>query len=123
MGLFGVGFSLVVMGVYMMIGDAPVGLVPGLFIYGLGLGLIASQIVNLILSSIPPKQTAEASGVTSTLETLGSSVGTAIIGTILVVAITGGATRLVDQSTVLSSADKTQISQICPPVSRQCPLV
>jgi MFS family permease len=103
--------GLVVMVTYMLIGNTPIGLVPGLFIYGLGLGLIASQIVNLILSSIPKKNTAEASGVTSTLETLGSSVGTAIVGTILVVAITGGATRLVNQSTVLTSSDKTQISQ------------
>ncbi|HSX53163.1 MAG TPA: MFS transporter [Patescibacteria group bacterium] len=106
--------GLIVMGVYMLVGNAPVGLLPGLFIYGLGLGLIASQIVNLILSSIPPKDTAEASGVTSTLETLGSSVGTAIVGTLLVVAITGGATRLVSQSTGFTPAEKTQVSQSIP---------
>jgi hypothetical protein len=103
--------GLVIMGTYMVVGDAPVGLVPGLFVYGLGLGLIASQIVNLVMSSISPKQTAEASGITSTLETLGSSIGTAIVGTILVVAITGGATRLVEQSTVFTSDDKSQITQ------------
>lgn len=96
---------------YMLIGDSPYGLIPGLFVYGLGLGLIASQIVNLVMSSIPPAQTAEASGITSTLETLGSSIGTAVVGTILVVAITAGSSRLVNQSTVFSAKDKTIISQ------------
>jgi MFS family permease len=85
-------------------------LLPGLFVYGLGLGLIASQIVNLVMSAVKPEQTAEASGITSTLETLGSSMGTAIVGTVLVVALTSGVGRLVTDSTVFSSTDKTQIS-------------
>lgn len=103
--------GLLIIGAYMLIGDAPMGMIPGLFVYGLGLGLIASQIVNLIMSSVPPRQTAEGSGITSTLETLGSSVGTALVGTVLVVAITAGATRLVDQSPVFTPEEKTTISQ------------
>jgi MFS family permease len=102
--------GLLIMAVYVYLGDKPIGIVPGLFIYGLGLGLIASQIVNLIMSAVEPKQTAEAAGVTSTLETLGSSIGTAIVGTVLVVALTAGATKLVNQSTVYSPDSKTQIS-------------
>jgi MFS family permease len=103
--------GLTTMAIYVQVGDAPVGLVPGLFIYGMGLGLIASQIVNLIMSAVPPKQTAEASGVTSTLETLGSSVGTAIVGTVLVFSLTAGIQRMVSQSTVYPDSVKTKISQ------------
>lgn len=103
--------GLVIIGAYMMVGSSPFGMLPGLFIYGLGLGLIASQIVNLVLSSIAPNKTAEASGVTSTLETLGSSVGTALVGTVLVVAITAGANNLVEQSPVFTPEEKTTISQ------------
>jgi MFS family permease len=103
-------FGLVVLIVTMMIIKSAWWLLPGLFIYGLGLGLIASQIVNLIMSSINPKQTAEASGITSTLETLGSSVGTAVVGTVLVVALTSGVGRLVTNSTVFTNNEKTQIS-------------
>ena len=103
--------GLAVMGVYVYFGNSPIGLVPGLFIYGLGLGLIASQIVNMVMSSVPPKQTAEASGITSTIETLGSSVGTAVVGTVLVVALTAGAGRLVSQSSVFTPEAKDQISQ------------
>jgi hypothetical protein len=75
------------------------------------MGLVVSQIVNLIMSAVAPAQTAEASGLTSTLETLGSSVGTAVIGTILVVALTSGAVNMVDQSPVFPCQIKEQISQ------------
>jgi len=103
-------FGLLVIMITMMVIKSSWWLIPGLFIYGLGLGLIASQIVNLVMSAVNPKQTAEASGITSTLETLGSSVGTAIIGTVLVVALTNGVGRLVSDSTVFSSQDKTQVT-------------
>ena len=110
------GFLIAVAGVlimigYMFIGNAPGGLMPGLFVYGLGIGLVVSQIVNLIMSAVTPGQTAEASGIASTLETLGSSVGTAVIGTILVVALTGGVGMMVEQSTVFPCELKQQISQ------------
>jgi hypothetical protein len=110
------GFLTAVLGVLMMVvylfvGSDPLGLLPGLFVFGLGMGLVVSQIVNLIMSAVTPAQTAEASGITSTLETLGSSIGTAVIGTILVVALTSGAVNMVDQSTVFPCQIKEQISQ------------
>jgi MFS family permease len=109
------GFLVSVLGLIVMMATMLViknawGLLPGLFIYGLGLGLVASQIVNLVMSAVSSSQTAEASGVTSTLETLGSSMGTAIVGTVLVVALTNGVGRLVADSSVFSAQDKTTIS-------------
>jgi hypothetical protein len=64
----------------------------------------------LVISALKPEQTAEASGATSTLETLGSSVGTAVVGTILVVSLTAGVGKLVSGSTVFSDQAKTKIS-------------
>lgn len=106
--------GLAIMLVYIQIGDAPIGLIPGLFVYGMGLGLIASQIVNLVMSSVKPEQTAEASGVTSTLETLGSSVGTAVVGTVLIVAITSGTTALIQDSKVFTPEMKAEITAQMP---------
>ncbi len=103
--------GILMMIVYLLIGNAPAGLMPGLFVYGLGMGLVVSQVVNLIMSAVKPGQTAEASGIASTLETLGSSVGTAVIGTILVVALTGGVGMMVEQSSVFPCEIKEQISQ------------
>jgi uncharacterized membrane protein len=77
----------------------------------MGMGLVASQIVNLVLSAVDPKKTAEASGVTSTLDTLGSSFGTAIVGTVLVVALTGNISRQVAQSEVFPPELKATIDQ------------
>ncbi len=102
--------GLIILVAYVATGDSPMGMVPGIFIYGLGLGLVTSQIVNTMMSSIHANKTAEASGIASTLETLGSSVGTAVVGTILVVSLTGFAGRLVAQSTVFPPESKTQIS-------------
>ena len=109
------GFLVAILGLFMMmgymyVGDSALGLIPGIFVYGLGLGLITSQIVNLVMSAVSSKQTAEASGVTSTLETLGSSVGTALIGTVLVVALTAGVGKMVNQSLVFSPEAKAEIS-------------
>lgn len=110
------GYVIMALGALIMMAAVYMGmteksLIPGLFVYGMGMGLIGSQIMNLVLSSVDPKKTAEASGVTSTLDTLGSSVGTAIVGSILVVALTGGISRQVAQSTVFPPELKTQIEQ------------
>ncbi len=52
-------------------------------LYGAGLGLIASQILNLVLSSVEPTETAETAGITSTFEQLGNSIGVALVGTVM----------------------------------------
>src|SRR5438105_14221508 len=58
-------------------------LIPGLALYGAGLGLVLSQINNLTLSSVPVREAGEASGLTNTFRQIGSSLGAAIIGAIL----------------------------------------
>jgi uncharacterized membrane protein len=112
----GAGYVVMALGALIMMVAISMGmtsksLIPGLFVYGMGMGLIASQIVNLVLSAVDPEKTAEASGVTSTLDTLGSSMGTAIVGTVLVVALTAGISKQVAESTVFPPELKTQIDQ------------
>jgi EmrB/QacA subfamily drug resistance transporter len=58
-------------------------LIPGLALYGIGLGLVLSQINNLTLSAVPVREAGEASGVTNTFRQIGASLGAAIIGAIL----------------------------------------
>jgi EmrB/QacA subfamily drug resistance transporter len=64
-------------------------LAPGLAIYGTGMGLVLSQINNLTLSSVELKEAGEASGISSTFRQIGSSLGSAIIGAVLLTAIVG----------------------------------
>ncbi|CUH44485.1 MFS transporter [Ruegeria atlantica] len=59
-------------------------------VFGAGVGLIASQILNLVLSSVAPDQTAEVSGLNGTFEQLGNSIGVALVGTIMLGTLTTG---------------------------------
>ena len=56
----------------------------GLALVGAGLGLLASQLGNVIMSSAPPKNTNEAGGLQGTAQNLGASLGTALIGAVLI---------------------------------------
>jgi MFS family permease len=70
---------------FMMNVDATsVTLIPGLALYGIGMGLVMSQINNITLSAVEPRQAGEASGVNNTLRQVGSTLGSAIMGAILI---------------------------------------
>jgi EmrB/QacA subfamily drug resistance transporter len=69
------------------VGIPLVALIPGLALYGLGMGLVQSQINNLTLSSVPVEEAGEASGVANTFRQVGSSLGAAIIGAVLLTSI------------------------------------
>jgi MFS family permease len=61
---------------------------PGLLLIGLGLGLMLTPSVNVVQSAFPEEQQGEISGLSRSVSNLGSSLGTAIAGTILVAGIT-----------------------------------
>jgi EmrB/QacA subfamily drug resistance transporter len=52
-------------------------------VFGIGMGLLMAHLVNLILSSVSPDDSPEASGVNNTADQLGNSLGTAIVGSLL----------------------------------------
>ncbi|HEU4346849.1 MAG TPA: MFS transporter [Actinoplanes sp.] len=64
---------------------------PGLFLIGFGLGGMLTPSVNVVQSSFPEEQQGEISGLSRSVSNLGSSLGTAIAGTILVAGLTSGA--------------------------------
>ena len=57
---------------------------PGLFAVGVGLGLMLTPSVNLVQSAFPEKLQGDISGLSRSISNLGSSFGTAIVGTLLV---------------------------------------
>ena len=61
---------------------------PGLLLIGLGLGVMLTPSVNVVQSSFPESEQGEISGLSRSVSNLGSSLGTAIAGTILVAGIT-----------------------------------
>lgn len=71
-----------------------------LALVGAGLGLLASQLGNVIMSSVSPERGGEAGGLQGTAQNLGASLGTALVGSILIAALATNFT-----STVLASPD------------------
>ncbi len=63
---------------------------PGLLLIGLGLGTMLTPSVNIVQSSFGEQLQGEISGLSRCVSNLGSSLGTAIAGTILVTGLTNG---------------------------------
>lgn len=64
------------------------GLAPGFIVLGVGMGLTMSQISNITLSAVSVQQAGEASGVNNTMRQVGQTLGTAILGAILISTLT-----------------------------------
>jgi len=84
-------------------------LIPGLSLYGIGLGLVLSQINNLTLSAVPVREAGEASGVSNTFRQIGLSLGAAVIGAILISTILVRLDAAVEQSNNIAPQSKAQI--------------
>jgi EmrB/QacA subfamily drug resistance transporter len=69
-----------------------------LVIFGIGAGLLLSQLSNVIMSSVDPSKTNEAGGLQGTAQNLGASLGTALIGAVLIGALINGFVSRVEQN-------------------------
>ncbi|MBV1853690.1 MFS transporter [Catellatospora tritici] len=87
------GFVLTAVGVAILLAlvtgtPSPWAFAPGLLLIGLGLGLMLTPSVNVVQSAFADNQQGEISGLSRSVSNLGSSLGTAVAGTILVAGIT-----------------------------------
>ena len=81
-------------------------LIPGQFLLGAGLGFMMALTVDVALFDIPDESQNNASGIVTTGDTLGSSMGTAIIGIILILGVMGGISTAVDTYAPAYSGDE-----------------
>ena len=94
------GFIVTIAGVGVLlaivsISEHVVAFTPGLLLIGLGLGVMLTPSVNVVQSSFPEAKQGEISGLSRSVSNLGSSLGTAIAGTILVSELATGNTSYV----------------------------
>ena len=83
-----------------------------LALIGAGAGLLASQLGNVIMSSVPPAKTSEGGGLQGTAQNLGSSLGTAIIGAVLLASLaTGFSQRIAENPAVPAAARETIVAK------------
>jgi predicted MFS family arabinose efflux permease len=83
------GFVVTLAGIVLLLGLVPAtdsiwAFVPGLLLVGLGLGGMLTPSVNVVQSSFREDQQGEISGLSRSVSNLGSSLGAAIAGTIIV---------------------------------------
>ena len=109
-GLFLVVLGTVVLGILIYKNQNTDHFISGLVIIGAGIGLVASQLSNTIQSSVPIEKSNEASGINSTFQYLGSSMGTAICGVLIISIFAGASIDLVNKSSVFNTSQKKQIS-------------
>lgn len=86
------------------------GMAPWLCIYGLGVGFATAQLTGVILSEIPVAESGQASAVQSTSRQVGAAIGTAIIGTTLILGLGNVASQLTDRGVPAEQAQ--QISDV-----------
>ena len=112
-----IGFLIAAAGAYLLRdvfsqSTQPVDIIPGTVIFGIGVGLLLSQLTNLTMSAARKDQEIDASGFLNTAKNLGYSVGTALIGAILLVGIFNGLVAGISTSTLVSNTTtQEQIQQ------------
>ncbi len=82
----------------------------GLALLGAGLGLLASQVGNVIMSSVEPNRGGEAGGLQGTSLNLGASLGVALVGSILLAALAANFTQGIQASSSLPESVKQQVT-------------
>src|SRR5580698_9746517 len=83
------GFVLTVAGMGLILGlvradSGIVSFVPGLFLMGAGVGIMLTSSVNVVQSRFPETDQGDISGLSRSVSNLGSSFGTALVGSVLV---------------------------------------
>jgi MFS family permease len=58
--------------------------VPGLLLFGIGVGVMLTSSVNVVQSAFPDSDQGEISGLSRSVSNLGSSLGTALVGSVIV---------------------------------------
>jgi MFS family permease len=81
-----------------------------LILFGIGAGLLMSQVGNVIMSSAPPESANEAGGLQGTAQNLGASLGTALIGAILLTSLTSSFVSRISENPALPQDVRTSIT-------------
>jgi EmrB/QacA subfamily drug resistance transporter len=109
-----IGLSAMVVAALVLVGTIDVELHETSFklslaFFGVGAGLLMSQLGNVIMSSAPPEKTNEAGGLQGTAQNLGASLGTALIGSVLLAGLLTGFTNRLAENPAVSDPVRTQI--------------
>jgi len=83
-----------------------------LAVFGVGAGLLLSQLGNVIMSAVDADKINEAGGLQGTAQNLGASLGTALIGSVLIAALTSGFVERVEQNPAVPASVGERVAQV-----------
>ncbi|MDH6703411.1 EmrB/QacA subfamily drug resistance transporter [Kitasatospora sp. MAA19] len=78
--LMAAGLGLLALAVYGAPGGSVWWLAPGLFVDGLGMGLVIAPVTSVVLAGVEPRLAGSAAGVLATVQQVGGALGIALIG-------------------------------------------
>jgi EmrB/QacA subfamily drug resistance transporter len=78
-------------------------------VFGAGFGMAFANLQNVTLSAVPVRVAGEASGINNTFRQLGATMGNAILGSVMIAALTANVSAGVQGSTVIPNALKPRI--------------
>ncbi|MBZ9571149.1 MFS transporter [Methanobrevibacter sp. TMH8] len=109
-----IGFIISAIGTWLLSGQFsstmnPWSIIPSTLVFGTGVGMILSQLTNYVMFSVDDSKSADAAGLLNTFRNLGYSIGTSIIGVLLIVGIIGGLTVSIEDNGLGTNLTKTEI--------------
>ena len=109
-----VGLVLILAAILVLIGTINVELdgvqfAIAMTVLGIGMGLLASQLGNAVQSSVGDSDRSEAGGLQWTSQQLGSALGVAVIGSIVLSGLTSGFASSIEDDTTLDEAVRTEL--------------
>jgi hypothetical protein len=108
------GLLVVLLAIAMLLGTIEPELDSGAFlaatgVLGIGMGLIVSQLGNVVQSAVGDEDRGEAGGIQNTAQQLGSSLGTALLGAIVITGLLGAFTSSVADDPSISKDVSDQV--------------
>jgi MFS family permease len=113
-GLVRVGLAIVFLATLMLLGTVEPELDDGAFlaamgVLGVGMGLVISQLGNVVQSSVTDRDRSEAGGLQNTAQQLGSSLGTALLGAIVITGLIAAFSANVEADERISADVEQQV--------------
>lgn len=82
----------------------------GMALLGAGMGLVVSQLGNVVQGSVGPEARSEAGGLQQTAQQLGAALGTALMGAVVIGSLASGFTKAIEADPAISQATTQQVT-------------
>jgi MFS family permease len=105
-GFLTLGVGCIVLAGSLVVTATKLSLAPAFILVGLGLGLVLAIVQDFVQSAAPPEQTSDVSGFSRSVGYLGSALGTAVAGAVLIGVLIAVGTTQLQQSEILSTDQK-----------------